>query len=139
MTSTTSSSSSASSSSSSGSGGGGNCGVMQHSCGGVCVGNTPDTGCFSDPTCVPCSTPANGTSSCTNSGQCDFSCDAGYNKQGASCVCGASCCIDADCPGGTCQGGMCVAAMMCDPVLCIAICVIQMKLGVCNGNVCTCL
>lgn len=53
----------------------------------VCAPNNPETGCFASPDCAPCpSPPANGVSTCTQAGQCDFSCP-GYKKEGNACIC----------------------------------------------------
>jgi hypothetical protein len=145
-TSTSTSSSSSSSSATSSSSGGMNCGPMEHLCNGVCNGNTPATGCFTSVSCSPCVAPANGTSSCTAAGVCDFSCNFGYNKSGNACVCAQQCCSNADCPAGeTCAGGVCSGGGgMCDAndcqAQCFLICFPQMKIGfgTCNGNVCDC-
>jgi hypothetical protein len=83
----------------------------------------------------------NSVSTCNGQGQCDFSCNAGYNKSGNTCACASACCSDADCSGGqTCQGGTCQGGSgSCDQAVCIALCALQSKLGLCVGNNCTCL
>ena len=145
---TSGSTSSASSSASTGSSMG--CPVGQHQCGGVCTGNTPQTGCSGSLDCLACSPPANGTSSCTAAGACDFSCGASYTKQGNSCVCSYACCTDADCgAGSTCMGGSCSTTTGSGPgtcnsddctASCIFGCIIQGKIGVgnCTNGACAC-
>jgi hypothetical protein len=129
---------------------GGGCVGGQHMCGGVCVGNTPQTGCTSSMTCVPCSAPLYGTAVCSPAGDCDFTCQAGYTKQGMNCACAAQCCSDADCSNGqTCMGGTCQSPPppppMCDQAQCaagcIAACLFQGKvgLGICLNGACNCL
>jgi hypothetical protein len=122
-----------------GSGGSGGCPNGQHLCGGVCVGNTPQTGCWASTTCSPCpNAPTSGTVICTADGQCDFNCQAPYMKEGNACACPNECCTNADCTGGaTCSNGACVAAP-CDEITCVQTCLQQFMLGMCNGNVCEC-
>ncbi len=123
------------------------CPSGQHECAGQCVGNTPQSGCLQSVSCTPCSPPANGTSSCTPAGACDFTCQSGYTKQGATCVCSAGCCSNADCganqtcvsgtcmdSGGGCNSDDCVGG-------CLADCILMGKfggLGICLGNTCQC-
>lgn len=66
---------------------GGSCASNEKLCGGVCVGFGPANGC-SAPGCTACSqqAPAHGVLACNAQGQCDFSCDSGYNKSGSNCV-----------------------------------------------------
>ena len=96
------------------------CPAGQHLCGGICAGNTIQTGCFGSNNCVPCpAAPVNGTSICSGNGTCDFTCSANHVKQGNACVCASACCSDADCGGGgsVCSGGTCtVVAPACDGV-----------------------
>ena len=137
-----SSSSSSSASSASSSSGGPMCGATEHLCSGVCAPNTPQTGCFTSQTCSPCLAPANGSSICSAQGLCDVSCNSGYNKSGTTCVCASACCQNADCPSGqTCMGGTCSGGGggTCDQAVCIATCLIQGKLGICQGSTCLCI
>jgi hypothetical protein len=125
-----------------GSGGGGAGGPMcdppEHLCGGICVGNTPQTGCYQSTTCTACPSVINGTTTCTAGGLCDFTCTSPYVKNGPSCSCPTQCCSNADCSGGaTCDNGQCVEP--CDQALCIFNCGLQNKVGVCQGNQCICL
>jgi len=136
-------SSSSSSSSSSSTGTGSMCPPMQHVCGGICVGNTPDTGCFGSTNCTACPTPLNGASKCDTAGQCDFYCNVGYTKSGSQCVCMTACCIDTDCSNGqTCSGGTC--STPCDQTQCQFTCTFQcatmnkIGTGTCTANGCTC-
>lgn len=137
--------------------GGSGCGAQEHMCGGICVGNTPQTGCFTSTSCSPCQAPANGTVLCTADGLCDTQCNPGYEEQGAACVCPSQCCSNADCGGGgmACNGGVCQCvaqccsdndcpynyevcdggACACDPALCIIDCG---GFGACIGNDCFC-
>jgi hypothetical protein len=86
----------------------------------------------------------NGTSTCTANGQCDFSCNFGYNKSGNACVCAQQCCSNADCAAGeTCSGGVCTGGGgMCDDADCQAQCFLMcfpmFGIGACNGNICDC-
>lgn len=125
-------------------GSGPSCGVTEHLCGGVCASNTPQTGCFASASCTACSVPSHGTASCTNDGFCDSACDAGYQKAGNQCVCGANCCSDSDCGNGqSCQSGSCVDPVpACDALQCTADCTLKngkFCVGACNGGTCTCL
>ena len=122
------------------------CPAGQHQCGGVCAGNTPETGCFGSNDCLSCTAPVNGTSTCTANGTCDFSCGASYTKVGNTCMCSFSCCSDADCSAGSaCLGGSCsVAPPTCDPDDCTASCLVQcfiqgkFGIGACNNGACAC-
>lgn len=121
-----------------GGGGGPECGANQHSCGGICTGNTPQTGCFTSSTCVACTPPQNGTAICSIDGECDFTCPAGYQQNGNACSCAQQCCSNADCPAGeTCGGGVC-SGPACDMNACIAQCIIMGCVGICMGD-CVCL
>ncbi len=137
--STSTSTSGTTTSSSSSSSGGGDCGAMEHKCGGVCTGNTPQTGCYTSASCAACPSPANGTSTCTPNGTCDITCNFGFIKSGNACVCDPNaqqCCTNNDCNAGeTCQNNQCIAPP-CDQNLCIIQCF--PGLGICVGNVCTC-
>lgn len=125
------------------------CPMGTHECGGICVGNTPATGCLQSMTCAACPTPANGSAACTADGLCDVNCAVGYMKQGNACVCATQCCSVADCPAGqTCSGGVCSGGGggSCDPdqcqFTCVATCIIMMKLGIgtCDAsNTCNCM
>lgn len=120
------------------------CPKPEHFCNGVCANNTPDTGCTSSVSCTPCAAPLNGTATCTVGGVCDFTCAAPYQKSGASCVCGAACCTNADCGGGgaTCVNGACMAPPSCDQQTCTAGCLIsclpKFGVGICLNNMCVC-
>lgn len=146
--STTSGSSSSSTSASTGTGMG--CPAGQHLCGGVCAGNTPQTGCFGSSNCAPCmAAPVNSTSICTDNGTCDFTCGGGYVKNGNACVCGtAVCCADSDCGGNgsTCVGGNCTVPATCDgfqcATSCLAYCLFTKGtpgLGACLFGNCNCI
>ena len=116
------------------------CDPPNHMCGGICVGNTPATGCYQSQSCAACPNPVNGTASCSIDGACAAMCNAPYVAQGNSCVCPQQCCSNNDCGGGaTCQNGTCVQPMTCDQVQCTALCLIQGKFGLCQGNSCVCL
>ncbi|MEJ7729142.1 MAG: hypothetical protein WKG00_08000 [Polyangiaceae bacterium] len=126
----------------SGAGGSAPCPQGQHFCGGVCAGNTTQTGCVLSDRCAPCAAPVNGTSSCTAAGACDFTCGAGWMKSGAQCVCANECCSDSECSNGeTCVSGTCTAPPpTCDLAECIFECGLTTGCpGVCLGSACTCL
>ncbi|MDC0742356.1 hypothetical protein [Polyangium mundeleinium] len=118
---------------------------MEHACAGVCAGNTPATGCFTSTTCTPCPTAQNGAAVCNTTGLCDVSCNAGYVKNGVTCVCQSQCCADADCAAGqTCMGGTCTSSSSssssgggCDLFACIFTCGLQSK--DCDPFTCTCI
>lgn len=129
------------------------CASGQHECSGQCFGNTPESGCLmAPPGCAACPVPDNSASSCTPAGACDFSCGTGYSKVAGGCKCDSACCKDADCPSGqTCLGGSCSAGGggaggggACDAnsctAECLAMCIIQMKIGLgsCVGGQCQC-
>ena len=137
----TSASSSASTSASSSSGGP-MCDSDEHLCGGICAGNTTQTGCFQSVTCAPCAAPPiHGTSTCSAAGLCDFTCGSGYTKSGNSCVCDSECCSDADCANGaSCSGGTCSdpPPPPCDDNACILECAAFFCVGICLGDTCTC-
>lgn len=126
------------SASSTGAGGSQDCPADQHFCGGVCTGNTPQTGCFKSVACTACVAPAMGTSTCTATGDCDFTCGSGYMKSGSSCVCANECCTNADCSGDdTCVSGSCEPpAPTCDQALCLVTCF--PGVGICVGSMCVC-
>jgi len=130
----------------SGGSGGQMCPAGKHYCGGICVGNTPATGCFTSVTCDPCpAPPSGGTTVCDAAGMCDFTCSAPYMKQGNACVCSQQCCSNADCPnGGTCSGGVCMQPPpMCDANDCQAQCILMcfpgFGIGMCGAAGCQCL
>lgn len=122
------------------------CPAGQHLCGGVCAGNTTQTGCFGSNNCLSCApAPVNGTSVCSGNGTCDFTCGASYVKQGNTCACAASCCSDADCGGNgsTCSGGSCtVVPPACDGNACTAGCLLgcfpKFGVGTCINGACLC-
>jgi len=77
------------------------CTPPEHLCGGICVGNTVETGCTSSVDCSPCPQPtANGTATCTTNGACSLECDMGYTAVGNDCVCATECCSESDCASG---------------------------------------
>lgn len=125
------------------------CPPDKHLCGGICVGNTPATGCFTSATCTPCpNPPQNGVAVCNAQGTCDVMCNAPYVKSSNSCVCGQACCTDADCSGGgTCVNGACEVSMSCTPqdlITCQLTCALSCSMqGFANGSCdlmcnCTC-
>ncbi|MFS8071404.1 MAG: hypothetical protein ACMG6S_33960 [Byssovorax sp.] len=125
------------------------CPAGQHQCGGICTGNTPQTGCFGSSNCLACPpAPVNGTASCAADGTCDFTCGASYTKQGGSCVCSFACCTNADCGAGSaCVGGSCSAPQpTCDQGACTAGCLASCLfgqgtpgIGICMNSACTCI
>jgi hypothetical protein len=131
-------SSSSGSSTSSSSSGDPPCEQPNHLCGGICVGNTVETGCHQSPDCQACPAPMHGTPSCTDDGYCDLSCAAPYEKMGISCVCPMECCTDADCSGSdeVCDNNTCIVP--CDATECFLICELLMQVGGCVNNMCTC-
>lgn len=120
------------------------CSANQHECAGLCVGNTTASGCLQSVSCTPCPVPAQSVSTCTAAGVCDFTCNAGYSKQGSSCVCANECCSNADCAAGeTCSGGVCQGGGgTCVQEDCLAECFVMcfpgFGVGVCAGNLCAC-
>jgi hypothetical protein len=142
-TSSGSGSSSATSSSAASSGSGGSpCDADEHLCGGICSGNTPQTGCFQSVTCAACAAPPiHGSVTCSSAGLCDFTCGAGYTKSGNSCVCANECCSDSDCGNGaSCDGGVCgePPPPPCDDAACAFECGLYLCVGICLGDICTC-
>jgi hypothetical protein len=124
------------SSSAGGAGGEGGCGPQEHLCSGTCQGNTPATGCYQSSSCTPCPPVANGTSSCTTDGLCDFTCTPPFQKSGNTCACLSQCCSNQDCASPTsCQNGQCA----CDSGLCQSYCVSMFCVGGCVLNQCECL
>jgi hypothetical protein len=117
---------------------GSSCNAPMHLCNGNCEGNTPDTGCYTSATCAACTPPTNGTSTCTATGQCDFTCNTGFMKSGNMCTCASqNCCTTAnDCdPGDKCASGMC----SCDNTKCFTYCVgFCNEPGTCISNACIC-
>lgn len=91
-----------------------------HDCAGKCVQdapNKPENGCTKG--CgAACQPPANATAKCTSDGVCDFTCNAGFERSGASCGCPTG---QRDC-GGTCQecctGADCPAHVACTQGVC---------------------
>lgn len=125
-----------------GSGGGGAgagepmCGAGEHFCGGICVGNTPQTGCHQSTSCAACPPVANGTTKCSPEGICDFDCASPYVKSGSVCSCPTQCCTNADCGGSaTCENGQCIEP--CDEGACILSCFPDF--GVCLADQCVCI
>ena len=134
----TSATSSDTSSSVSSSSGGPMCEADEHLCGGICAPNTPQTGCYQSDACTPCSTVTNGTTKCSSDGLCDFDCLDPYQKSGNTCACPTQCCSASDCSSGqSCENGQCITP--CDPFECLALCLLQMKAGMCSGNQCVCI
>ena len=62
------------------------CGFPKHLCAEVCVGNTPETGCFQSTSCSACPVPSNGSASCAADGQCTIACGGGFMRSGNQCV-----------------------------------------------------
>lgn len=127
------------------------CPAMQHFCGGICAGNTPQTGCYGSTTCTACdgnAVPTGGILICNAQGACDFDCTTGYTKSGNQCVCQTQCCSDADCASGevcmngTCQGSTTTGGGSCDPNACTAGCLVMcfpgFGVGICLGGACQC-
>jgi hypothetical protein len=114
------------------------CDPPTHKCGGVCAQNTPQTGCYASVTCEPCPQVANGSSTCTADGLCDFECVPPYIKETSSCACPTECCGPTDCTGGAvCDQGVCV--MPCEDSACAFCCMFNcMQAGDCNGLACEC-
>ncbi|AKT42591.1 uncharacterized protein CMC5_068180 [Chondromyces crocatus] len=117
-----------------GSGAGNPCGPQEHQCGGICVGNTPQTGCAGSTTCSPCVAPSNGVAVCTPDGLCDFQCNTPYQKNGGACQCTNQCCSNNDCQGGlSCSNGVCVCqAQCCSDAQC------SNPTTSCSGGTCAC-
>ena len=149
-TTTTASSTTSAASTSASTGSGMGCPAGQHLCGGICAGNTIQTGCFGSSTCTPRpAAPVNGTTICSGNGTCDFTCSANHVKQNNACVCASACCSDADCGGGgsVCSGGTCtVVAPACDQGVCLQNCIFMCLIqngtpgvGICAGNMCNCI
>lgn len=141
------SSSSSSSSSSSTSGGGGMepmCTPPEHLCGGICVGNTVQTGCTNSVDCSPCVGPtANGSVACSPGGDCTITCDMGYTLVGTECTCATECCSENDCSGNEIcdQNGSCTSdCSLANPpgfLACQAICALLNQTCPTSGS-CTC-
>ncbi len=143
---TSSSSSSSSSSTTTGGGGmGPMCNPPEHLCGGICVGNTVQTGCTNSVDCSPCVAPtANGSVSCSGSGDCTTTCDQGYTQVGTECTCATECCSENDCSGSEIcdQNGQCTNnCSITNPpgfLACQAICALLSMSCPGNGS-CTCI
>lgn len=76
--------------------GSGGCGIGQHACGAGCIDDLPNDstrgcrfGCGE-----PCPEPSNATSTCTSTGACDFTCNAPFVRDGATCACAPRNCMD---------------------------------------------
>jgi hypothetical protein len=126
-------------SSTGGSAGSGGCGPGKHFCGGLCAGNTPETGCSQSASCEPCPVPAHAAPACTETGSCDFTCLDDYHEVDGQCRCALECCSSLDCSGGlVCSGGTCQPPP-CYALDCIETCVWSLKCGgICVGDTCTC-
>lgn len=112
------------------------CVFGDHKCNGVCVGNTPETGCYTSVTCAPCLVPSNGSAVCSTVGICDIQCNTGYLPNASKTSCDAippptECCDTNDCPiflaclAGWCQNPF---GSICDPPRCTQYC------QTCNGG-----
>jgi hypothetical protein len=113
------------------------CMVPRHVCGGLCVDNTPGTGCYQSTSCTACPTPTNGSATCATDGLCDVMCTSPYVKSGTSCNCPTQCCSNTECSGNaTCDNGSCVSP--CDQAACLITCALQNKAGLCLNNICVC-
>jgi cellulose 1,4-beta-cellobiosidase len=130
-------------------GGAGGCPSNQKSCGGVCVQPNPGIGCnLTD--CTPCPAPPPNSNWICTSSVCDFTCNAGYAKQGQTCVSsgggGAPSGGGGTTSGGGGSGGGGTCAAPCDPsqgseqFVCFAFCVFSGGAGLCvpGLNCCTC-
>jgi hypothetical protein len=125
---------------------GGGCGAGQKLCGGICVQPNPGIGCtLNDCTACP-QPPANSTWFCNNN-TCDFTCTAGYVKQGQTCIStgsGGTSSGGAPGGGGTGGGGLCPAPCdASDPgsqFVCFSFCVFSGGAGLCvpGLNCCLC-
>lgn len=124
--------------------GGSSCSAGQKFCGGVCVQPNPGIGCSTvNPTdCTACpQPPANSTWFCNN-GTCDFTCTAGYVKQGQTCISTGSGGTSSGGGGGT--GGAPTCTAPCDSsqgesqFVCFAFCTFSGSPGFCIGNCCQC-
>jgi hypothetical protein len=115
------------------------CNPPEHLCGGVCAGNTPQTGCYTSSACTPCAPVQNGTTNCTAAGTCDFICASPYAKSGTQCVCPTECCVAADCGSNPCEGGVC--KVPCNALGCAIGCAAQgYATGMClTEYTCTCI
>lgn len=129
-----------------GSGGATGCPAGQKKCGGICVQPNPGIGCtLNDCTACP-QPPANSTWFC-NSNTCDFTCTAGYVKQGQTCIStgsGGTSSGGAPGGGGTGGGGLCPAPCdASDPAsqfVCLSFCIFSGGAGLCvpGLNCCLC-
>jgi hypothetical protein len=126
--------------------GGGGCPSGQKSCGGVCVQPNPGIGCTLND-CNACPQPPPNSTWFCNSGTCDFTCTAGYVKQGQTCIStgsGGSSSGGAPGGGGTGGGGLCPAPCdASDPgsqFVCFSFCVFSGGAGLClpGLNCCVC-
>lgn len=130
-----------------GAGGSTGCAAGEKKCGGVCVLPNPGIGCnLTD--CNACPQPPSNSQWFCNSGTCDFTCTAGYVKQGQTCIStGSGGTGSGGAPpggGGTGGGGLCPAP--CDPndtgsqFACAAFCIFQGGIGFCAPvlNCCVC-
>jgi hypothetical protein len=113
-------------------------------CGGLCVAPNPGIGCnLTDCTACP-QPPSNSTWMCSGT-TCDFTCAAGYVKQGQTCIStGSGGTSSGGAPGGGGSGGgSCTAP--CDSsqgesqFVCFAFCTFSGKPGFCIANCCVCL
>lgn len=129
-----------------GSGGATGCPSGQKKCGGICVQPNPGIGCtLNDCTACP-QPPPNSTWFCNNN-TCDFTCTAGYIKQGQTCIStgsGGTSSGGAPGGGGTGGGGLCPAPCdASDPgsqFVCFSFCVFSGGAGLCvpGLNCCLC-
>jgi hypothetical protein len=122
-----------------GSPGSGGCGPGEHFCGGLCAGNTPETGCWQSASCESCTPPAHATSTCTEEGACDFACADDYHLVDGQCRCALECCTSLDCTGDNiCSGGTC-GPPPCYSLDCLGTCLLSLQCGgICLGDTCTC-
>jgi hypothetical protein len=100
--------------------GGGQCGFTcnsgYHKCGSQCLANDSAGSCGSS--CTPCTSPSNGTATCSAATSCDFSCNTNFHRCGASCLpnnavssCGSAC---TPCTAPANATATCSAAGACD-------------------------
>jgi hypothetical protein len=101
--------------------------MTSHLCGATCTTNppnSPDMGCSMGCGTV-CMPPANGTTTCTDAGSCDFVCDPNFAKMGTTCTQTSQCSTPADCTNLGFQNTLCTNGSCTG---CVA------NFGDCDGN-----
>jgi hypothetical protein len=116
------------------------CPSGKHDCNGLCVADSSPGSCGTS--CSACSTPTNGTATCS-AGACGVTCNTGYKKcSDDSCVPTSACCSSSDCPAltngiATCGAGhACVTACNNGFHLCGSTCASNLAVATC-GTSCT--